>query len=272
MPIAEHRLSGGPPGGGIKKYVVLLTHSTDIDVLSGLGRNEWRFVSRVVVLVFNHMLDCELLLIVIDLVAAAYAREQHFLSPNREQTHFRSPYLSRPPYNTLTASWPQQTEAESAVPNPVEFQASSCQHFSRIPQDQHDTRHMPADLEDYCKRILDDIVTTSQSIRRSALAHANDQNLQTAQRLRSQLETIRISADAILEAITEATIADELKDWLFSGELRSCLGRLREMDMMLRPVDSIRSVRAPGQPFGLGEDKLTAAMAFFDRHKGLFIS
>ena len=208
MPIAEHRLSGGPPGGGIKKYVVLLTHSTDIDVLSGLGRNEWRFVSRVVVLVFNHMLDCESLLIVVDLVAA----------------------------------------------------------------DQHDTRHTPADLEDYCKRILDDIVTTSQSIRRSALAHANDQNLQTAQRLRSQLETIRISADAILEAITEATIADELKDWLFNGELRSCLGRLREMDMMLRPVDSIRSVRAPGQPFGLGEDKLTAAMAFFDRHKGLFIS
>ena len=135
---------------------------------------------------------------------------------------------------------------------------------------------MPLDLEGHCKRILKDIESTSQSIRHSALAYANSrQNFQVSERLRRELETIRISADAILEAIAKAsvtdfTIDDRLIDWLFSGELRSCLSKLKEMDIMLNPVSPARPVPDPARPLRPGEDKLTAAMVFFNRHKGLF--
>ena len=135
---------------------------------------------------------------------------------------------------------------------------------------------MPLDLEGHCRRILKDIESTSQSIRHSALAYANSrQNFQVSERLRRELETIRISADAILEAIAKAsvtdfTIDDRLIDWLFSGELRSCLSKLKEMDIMLNPVSPARPVPDPARPLRPGEDKLTAAMVFFNRHKGLF--
>ena len=135
---------------------------------------------------------------------------------------------------------------------------------------------MPVDLEGRCKQVLEDIEFTSQSIRRSALAYANGlQNFEVSERLRRELETIRISADAILEAFTKATVTDytiddRLIDWLFSGEPRSCLGKLKEMDTMLKPVNSARPVRAHAQPLRPGEDSLAAAMVFFDRHKGLF--
>ena len=134
---------------------------------------------------------------------------------------------------------------------------------------------MPVDLEAHCKRILDEIVTVSHGIRRSALAHANNQNFDVSERLRRQLETIRISADTILEAITKAsltscTLDDRIVDWLFSGELRSCLERLKEMDDMLKPTGQARPVRPPAQLLRQTEDILTGAMAFFDKHISLF--
>ena len=138
---------------------------------------------------------------------------------------------------------------------------------------------MPVDFEGRFKRILEDIETTSLSIRRSALAYANgSQNFEVSERLRHELETIRISADAILEAITKAsvtdyTIDDGLMDWLYSGDLRSCLSKLKEMDTMLKPVDSVvRPIPglAPARPLRPGEDKLAATMVFFDRNKSLF--
>ena len=137
---------------------------------------------------------------------------------------------------------------------------------------------MPVDFEGRVKQILEDIETASLSIRRSALAYANGpQNFEVSERLRRELETIRISSDAILEAITKAsvtdyTIDDGLMDWLLSGELRSCLGKLKEMDIMLKPGDLVRPVSGPAaaRPLRPGEDKLAAAMVFFDRNKSHF--
>ena len=135
---------------------------------------------------------------------------------------------------------------------------------------------MPVDLEGHCKRILEEIESTSQSIRRSALAYANGpQNFEVSERLRRELETIRISADAILEAIAKAsvtdhTIDDRLISWLFSGELPSCVGKLKEMDNMLKPVNPVQPVPVPARPLRPGEDKLAAAMVFFSRNKGVF--
>ena len=132
---------------------------------------------------------------------------------------------------------------------------------------------MPVGLEGHCKRILEGIESTSQSIRRSALAYANGpQNFEVSERLRRELETIRISSDAILEAIAKAsvtnyTIDDRLIDWLFSGGLGSCLSKLKEMDTMLK---SVNSTRAYAQPPRQSEDRLAAAMIFFHRNKHFF--
>ena len=136
---------------------------------------------------------------------------------------------------------------------------------------------MPVGLEARYQQILNEIVTTSQAIRSSALINANNQNFNVSERLRRPLETIRISADTILEAITKAsltnyTIDDRLIDWLISGEPRSCLGKLKEMDDMLKlpTVGQVRPALGPGRPLRAAEDKLNVAMVFFDKHANLF--
>ena len=134
---------------------------------------------------------------------------------------------------------------------------------------------MPVGLEARCQQILNEVVSLSHGIRSSALVHANNQNFGVSERLRCRLETIRISTDTILEAITKAsltdyTIDDRINDWLLSGELRSCLGKLKEMDDMLKPISQVRPARASARPFRAAEDKLTAAMVFFDKHTDLF--
>ena len=134
---------------------------------------------------------------------------------------------------------------------------------------------MPAGLEAHCEQILDEVVTVSQRVRRSALACANNNNFSISDRLRRHLERIRISADTILEALAKASLAsdtldDRIIDWLFSGELRSCLGKLKEMDDMLKPIDRVRPAQAPARLLRPSEDKLAAAMAFFDGHSSLF--
>ena len=128
-------------------------------------------------------------------------------------------------------------------------------------------------LETHCKRILDEVVTISQRIRRSALACANSQNFGISDQLRRQLETICISADTILEAFTKAsftsdTLDDRIIDWLFSGELSLCLGKLKEMDDML--IGQVQPAQAPARLLRPAEDKLSAAMGFFDKHISLF--
>ena len=135
---------------------------------------------------------------------------------------------------------------------------------------------MPVGLEARCQQFLNEVVAISQGIRGSALVYANNQNFNVSERLRQQLETVRISADTILEAITKAsvtdyTIDDRINDWLLSGELRSCLDKLKEMDGMLRPtVGRVLPARAPARPIRAAEDKLNAAMVFFDKHINLF--
>ena len=136
---------------------------------------------------------------------------------------------------------------------------------------------MPVGLEARFQQILNELVTISNGIRSSALLYANNQNFSISEKLRRQLETIRISADTILEAITKASVTDytmddRLIDWLISGEPRSCLGKLKEMDEMLKPptVDQARPARAPARPLRAAEDKLNAAMVFFDKHIDLF--
>ena len=134
---------------------------------------------------------------------------------------------------------------------------------------------MPVGLEARCQQILHEVVAISNGIRSSALLYANNQNFSVSERLRRQLETIRISADTILEAITKAsltdcTIDDRINDWLLSGELRSCLGKLKEMNDMLKPIGRVRPARAPALPFRAAEDKLNAAVVFFDKHANFF--
>ena len=135
---------------------------------------------------------------------------------------------------------------------------------------------MPVGLEARCQQILNEVVTISQGIRSSALVYANNQNITVFEKLRCQLETIRVSADTILGAITKAslsdyTIDDRINDWLLSGELRSCLGKLKEMDEMLKPPNSgqVRPGQAPTRPLRGPEDKLKTAMVFFDKHTNL---
>ena len=134
---------------------------------------------------------------------------------------------------------------------------------------------MPVGLEARCGRILDEVVTLSQRIRRSVLAHANNQNLSVSDRLRGQLEMVRVSADAILEACTRAsltsdTLDDRMIDWLLSGELPLCLSKLKEMDAMLKPVRQTRLVMDAARPRRQAEDKLFETMVFFDKHKNIF--
>lgn len=134
---------------------------------------------------------------------------------------------------------------------------------------------MPLDLESHCKRFLDEIVTLSHGIRRSVLTYANNQNFEVSERLRHQLEKIRISADTILEIVTKAsltdyTVDDRLIHWLFSAELPTCLGKLKEMDNILKPIGQSRLALLPTQPLRPTEDKINAAMDFFDKHKDLF--
>ena len=131
-------------------------------------------------------------------------------------------------------------------------------------------------LEAHCQGTLDEIVVVSQQIRRSALVFANNQasnqNSHIVEKLRRQLETIRTSSDTILEAITlqNYTIDDRIICWLFSGELSSCLDKLKEMNDMLKSDGKVRSPLALAQPLTQTEDKLTAAMVFFDKHRSLF--
>ena len=121
-------------------------------------------------------------------------------------------------------------------------------------------------LETRFKRLLQEVVSVSSGIRDTALLdHANGRNFDVAERLRHELEMIRKSADNILQAFTKASLTsyslnDQIDNWLASGEPNSCLGKLKEMNDILRPVLSPTPV----------QDKLTAAMAFFDNYKSLF--
>lgn len=131
-------------------------------------------------------------------------------------------------------------------------------------------------LEVRFQQILNEIITISHRIRSSALVHANSQNLHVSEKLRRQLEIVRISADTVLEAVTTASLTgcaidDRFVDWLISGELRLCLSKLKEVDDMLKPLGQPR----PAQPLRLTEDRLTEdrlteAMALFDKHTDLF--
>lgn len=123
---------------------------------------------------------------------------------------------------------------------------------------------MPVGLEARLQQLLNEVVTISQGIRSSALAYAHHRNFHVFERLRRQLETIRISADTILEAITKASLTDytidvRLTDWLISGELRSCLDKLKEMEDMLGPDGRVQPAWAPAPLLTSAEDKLTAA-------------
>ena len=135
---------------------------------------------------------------------------------------------------------------------------------------------MPVDLETPYKRLLLDIVTISQGIRNSALEYASSQNFHVSQRLRCQLERIRLSADTIAEAFNEAsltnhTLDERLINWLTStGELQLCLRKLKEMEDMMKPVGRVRPARASARPFRPIEDKLTPVLVFFDKHSSLF--
>ena len=128
-------------------------------------------------------------------------------------------------------------------------------------------------LEVRSERTLEEISTISQRIRRSALSskrnQPSNQSFNIAENLRRQMETIHISCDAILEAITleNYTTDDRITDWLLSGEPRSCLGKLKEVDDMLKPDGQVRAL---ARPLTSTEDKLAAAMTFFDKHSNLF--
>ena len=138
-----------------------------------------------------------------------------------------------------------------------------------------DTMPVGPSLEAHCGRTLDEVVAISEKIRHSVLAYTNKQNLSMSDRLRRQLDMIRISADTILGTFTTAsltndTLDDRIINWLFSRELPLCLGKLREIDNILKPISPVRPVQAPTRPFRPAEDKLTAATAFFDKHRSFF--
>ena len=131
---------------------------------------------------------------------------------------------------------------------------------------------MPVDLATRFKRLLKEIISISSGIRDSALDYADDGNFDISERLRHQLETIRISADAILQAFAKASLTsysldDRMTDWLASGEPHSCLATLKELNDVLRPIDYAEDT-AP--LLTRAEDQLATAMAFFDNHKSLF--
>ena len=128
-------------------------------------------------------------------------------------------------------------------------------------------------LEARCERTFEEISTILQRIRRSALLYgrnqARNQSFNIAEKLRRQMETIRISCDAMLEAITleNYTTDDRITDWLLSGEPRSWLGKLKEMDDMLK---SDGQVHALARSLTSTEDKLAAVVTLFDKHSNLF--
>lgn len=133
-------------------------------------------------------------------------------------------------------------------------------------------------LDAHCQRTLREIVDVSHHIRSSALAYASNQARNQnfgpvqVQEFRRQLETIRTFSDTILEAITldPSTIDDRIIRWLFSGELCSCLDKLKEMDDMLKQDAQVRSTLVLVHSLRPSEDRLTAALAFFEKHKSLF--
>ena len=121
---------------------------------------------------------------------------------------------------------------------------------------------------------ISDRTRCSAALAYSPSNQADNQNfgLIQVQELRRQLETIRIFSDTILEAITfnPYTIDDRIIDWLFSGEPCSCLDKLKEMDDMLKHDGQVRPAMALARPLRLAEDRLTVAIAFFDKHKSIF--
>lgn len=128
---------------------------------------------------------------------------------------------------------------------------------------------MPVDLATPFKRLLSQIVAISQEVRTSALDYANDQNFDTSERLRYQLETIRTSADVILETLAKAsltryTLDERITEWLTRGKPYSCLDTLKEVANILTP-DQVQH-----SPSLTSEDKLTAAMVFLDKHHNIF--
>ena len=131
------------------------------------------------------------------------------------------------------------------------------------------------ELQVRCQQILNEIATTSQSIRGSALVHADNQSRNASEKFRQQMEKIRTSAEAILEAISTASSADysiddQFIEWLLWGEPRACLNKLREMDKMLKPMGHGRPPRVSARPFVPAENKLIQAIVFFDKHADLF--
>ena len=135
-------------------------------------------------------------------------------------------------------------------------------------------------LDALCQRTLAEVVNISDRIRCSAaLAYstrnqAGNQNFGPiqVQEFRRQLEKIRTFSDATLEAITfdSSVIDDRIIRWLFSGELCSCLDKLKEMDDMLKHDGQVRPTSALARPLRPAEDRLNAAMAFFDKYKNIF--
>ena len=132
---------------------------------------------------------------------------------------------------------------------------------------------MPVDFATRFRRLLREIISISNGIRDSALDYyANSQSFSVYERLRCQLDTIRTSADAILQALAKASLTSDsldnrITDWLTSGEPHLCLGKLKEMNDVLGPINSAEQ---PGLSHTLAKDKLVAAMAFFDNHKSQF--
>lgn len=91
-------------------------------------------------------------------------------------------------------------------------------------------------------------------------------------RLHRRLETIRTSANTILVAFTKSSLTSDTLDgrtidWPFSGELSSCLGKLKEMDNVFKPDGHVQVLT---RPLTLSKDRLTAAMSFFDKYSSLF--
>ncbi|KAG9315367.1 hypothetical protein JVU11DRAFT_4513 [Chiua virens] len=136
---------------------------------------------------------------------------------------------------------------------------------------------MPAGpLEVRCQQALEDIVTISQRIRSSALRYANNQDnnqyLNIIERLRQQLETIRRSAETILEAITlqNCIIDESIFSWLFSGGLPPCLDRLRELDDIFNLDSQGRPAATPALALRPVADNITRAIALFEKHRDIF--
>ena len=119
---------------------------------------------------------------------------------------------------------------------------------------------------------MGDIADISHRLGRSALAYASMRQARVAA-FRRQVETISASSSAIFEAIAlnDCAIDERIVDWLISGEPRTCLDKLKEMDNMLKRDGPARPATvALARPQRTTEERLSAMMTFFDRHRTTF--